>query len=62
MSAVAIKACPFCRATNPRIDEIDIKTWAVCCPECGTIGPHIITTLPAATGEKAIELWNARKA
>lgn len=50
-----ILACPFCGHDDVEIDEIGIGEYAVCCPECETIGP-VDRTSPMG----AIRLWNAR--
>lgn len=57
MVDTAIIPCPFCRDSDPGIDEIDTGIWAVCCNDCKTIGPHCDGH---QTPEEAIEKWNAR--
>ena len=50
-----INKCPFCGFDDVEIDEIDIRIFAVVCPECeciGPIAPEVMT---------AIEQWNRRK-
>lgn len=52
--------CPFCGEPwqNCSIDEIalgDKKPFAVCCDNCGAIGPR------ARTPEEANKKWNRRK-
>lgn len=56
MTATAIQPCPFCKDSDPAIDEIDSGIWAVCCNDCHTIGPHQDGTF---TAQQAIEAWNA---
>lgn len=54
--------CPFCSYDDPEIDEIDSGIWAICCPECNTIGPvaRDIDGTSAQTPEQAIAAWNQR--
>jgi len=52
--------CPFCGDSDPAIDEIEIKVWAVCCNGCGCIGPVENYASALQSPERAIELWNAR--
>jgi len=62
MTAPAILPCPFCGDTDPAIDEIEMDIWAVCCNECGAVGPHQSDDGVTNIGPKAIELWNKRAA
>ena len=62
MSDIQMLACPFCGNDDPVLQEIDDERWAVCCEECGTIGPHQIDNGDEVIGEKAIEFWNMRAA
>jgi Lar family restriction alleviation protein len=57
MSAVALRACPFCGSADVTLDLIDTETWTVCCNECKTIGPHEWGECPV----DAIRKWNERK-
>jgi Lar family restriction alleviation protein len=50
-----IQPCPFCGHEDVEIDEVDHNCFAVCCPECETIGPIKRTTV-----EEAITAWNNR--
>jgi Lar family restriction alleviation protein len=57
--------CPFCGHDDPELDEIDLRCYAVICPDCGAQGP-IVKGLP---GEDPIEnqheaaaAWNRRVA
>lgn len=60
MTAPEIKPCPFCADPDPSIDEIDTDKWAVCCNNCGAIGPHLSDDGGATVGTRAIEMWNRR--
>jgi Restriction alleviation protein Lar len=53
--------CPFCGSRDPLLQEVDVERWAVCCVDCGTIGPHLSDD-NQILGEMAIELWNMRNA
>ena len=57
---VEIKPCPFCGATDPMLDDIDGDVWAVCCEDCGAIGPNVEDDLSDKVGSAAIEAWNKR--
>lgn len=54
MSAIVILPCPFCAFDDVEIDEIDMGIYAVCCPECETIGPS------GKSVPLAIDHWNKR--
>lgn len=56
MPAIQVKPCPFCGQDDVEIDEIDLRCFAVCCPDCECIGPVVKTTV-----EDAIEMWNKRQ-
>lgn len=45
--------CPFCAHDDVEIDEIELRCYAVCCPECGCIGPVTRTNT-----DGAITAWN----
>jgi len=48
--------CPYCCGADLAIEEIDTRTWAICCNGCRTVGPH-------HTGQdqyEAITAWNQR--
>lgn len=46
--------CPFCGVENPHLEETDVRSWAVVCGSCGTIGP-------AGSDEiQAVARWNWR--
>jgi Lar family restriction alleviation protein len=48
--------CPFCGVENPHLEETDVRSWAVVCGSCGTIGP-------VGNDEvQAIARWNWRPA
>ena len=50
-----LKNCPFCRPGDDlEVDDITTEAFAVCCSNCGAIGPH------ALTKEDAIACWNSR--
>jgi hypothetical protein len=54
--AVALTArhCPFCGCDSLELEEVEICTWAVCCPSCHAVGPH-----DAAQDElAALRRWN----
>ena len=53
MTAIIVKPCPFCAYEDGEIDEVDIGTFAVICPECQCNGP----TSDEST-EAAIDAWN----
>jgi hypothetical protein len=59
---IEICACPFCAFDDVEIDEIDLRVFAVTCPNCESMGP----VYRASVGEElkgpvmAIELWNKR--
>lgn len=53
-----IEPCPWCNSSHEvlQIDEVQPSVWAVCCPECGAIGPH-----PADRHQciaEAVDRWN----
>lgn len=60
MSTPTVLPCPFCGDPDPAIDEIEMDIWAVCCNECGAVGPHQSDDGVTNLGPKAIELWNKR--
>lgn len=60
MTDTAILSCPFCASADVTVDEIDSDRWAVCCTDCGCIGPSVTDDGSAALGEKVIALWNTR--
>ena len=47
--------CPFCAGSKVSVLEVDTRAWAVCCQECGAIGPTI-----HGKRESAIDSWNMR--
>jgi Lar family restriction alleviation protein len=47
--------CPFCAGSEVSVLEVDVGAWAVCCKECGAIGPTI-----KGKPESAIDSWNMR--
>jgi len=51
---IIIPARPFCDHDDGGLDEVDVKCFAVCCPECETIGP-----ISRENFEDAIGRWNA---
>ena len=55
-----IEACPFCGNTDPSIDEVELKVWALVCDGCGCTGPVENYDNAQQTSERAIELWNRR--
>ena len=50
---ITIHACPFCGHDDVELDEVDVKCYAVCCPECEAIGP-----ISRENIEDAIGKWN----
>lgn len=36
---ITVLACPFCDHDDVQLDEVDVRCFAVICPECETIGP-----------------------
>ena len=55
-----IRPCPFCGDSDPAIDEVEVKVWAIVCNGCGCIGPIENYDNASQTAEVAIELWNRR--
>lgn len=51
---IVIKNCPFCNWHDVEIDETGPGEFAVCCPECETIGPV------AYDVNDSIKRWNER--
>jgi len=49
-------ACPFCGNPDPEVDEVDVGTYALCCQDCGALGPRS-TTSPA----DALHRWRTRR-
>jgi Lar family restriction alleviation protein len=50
-----LEKCPFCgTADQIEVDDITTQASAVCCNNCGAIGPH------ALTKEDAARCWNSR--
>ncbi len=49
-----MSACPFCEAGHPHLEETDVRSWAVVCGGCGTIGPV------GRDEAQAIDRWNRR--
>lgn len=60
MTTIAILPCPFCGDDDPAIDEVDTDVWAVCCNDCGTVGPRQNDDGVTNLGPAAIEAWNRR--
>lgn len=52
--------CPFCGDTDPAIDEVELRVWALVCNGCGTTGPIEDYDAADQSAERAIELWNRR--
>lgn len=52
-----ILPCPFCGFDDVCFDEIDVGIVAVCCDNCGTIGPHERDGSQDST--EAANKWNA---
>jgi hypothetical protein len=54
MMIMGPRPCPFCGCDPPELEEVEIRTWAVCCPSCHAVGPH-----DAAQDElAALRRWN----
>lgn len=54
---IIIHACPFCDHDDVELDEVDVKCFAVRCPECEAIGPISRENIQDAIGK-----WNAARA
>lgn len=54
---ITIHTCPFCGHDDVELDEVDLRCFAVCCPECEAIGP-----ISRENIEDAIGKWNAAHA
>ena len=50
---ITILPCHFCGHDDVELDEVDMRCFAVCCPECEAIGPASRKSV-----EHAIALWN----
>lgn len=50
--SIVIHDCPFCGYSDIEIDEVELGTFAICCPECQAIGPHGAQVMDAITA------WN----
>lgn len=50
---ITIHPCPFCGHDDVELDEVDLRCFAVCCPECEVIGP-----ISRESVEDAIVKWN----
>jgi hypothetical protein len=50
------KACPFCRANDSEIIEVDLGRFAVACSHCGAIGP----TADGVAGALTVWSWACR--
>jgi hypothetical protein len=50
------KACPFCRANDSEIIEVDLGRFAVACANCGAIGP----TADGIAGALTVWSWACR--
>lgn len=55
-----VEPCPFCGDTDPAVDEVEVRVWALVCNECGCIGPIENYESADQSAERAIELWNRR--
>ena len=55
-SDMEMSRCPFCGVENPHLEETDVRSWAVVCGSCGTIGPVGRDEI------QAIGRWNWRPA
>jgi hypothetical protein len=49
---IEIHACPFCDHDDVEVDEVSPGRYAICCPECGCVGP-VCDDVSAA-----VEAWN----
>ena len=59
-AAPSMKPCPFCGSGEVALDEISDDLWAVCCQDCGAIGPGVEDKDGRDIGHPAIMLWNRR--
>lgn len=55
-TSATMSRCPFCGIENPHLEETDVRSWAVVCGSCGTIGPV------GRDEVQAVARWNRRPA
>ena len=37
------KDCPFCKVRSHEAEKVNSEQWAVCCNNCGAMGPMALT-------------------